>query len=105
MTRTSREKYYLRDLLDEVKSSRRVNNSKKSVVYVKKEKDRFSILCDEVKFYFNNIKIGVDDLERQRKAIIGYPEEVAYYKDRIEEYLKSSNLLKEEYPADRKSVV
>ncbi len=97
--RTNRQKYYLRDLLDEVKSSRKVDKSKKAITYVKRDRDRFSILCDEVKFYFTNMKIGVDDLERQRKAIIGYPEEVAYYKDRIEEYLKSNNLLKEEYPA------
>lgn len=96
--RTNRTKYYLRDLLDEARSSRKVNNSKRTLSYVKKDRDRFSILCDEVKYYFTNMKIGVDDLERQRKAIIGYPEEVAYYKDRIEEYLKSNNFLKEEYP-------
>ncbi len=99
MMRTNRTKYYLRDLIDEVKSSKKIDNSKKTVAYIKKDRDRFSVLCDEVKFYFTNMKIGVDDLERQKKAIIGYPEEVAYYKDRIKEYLKSNNLLKEGYPA------
>ena len=97
--RTSREKYYLRDLMDELRTSKNSYDIKKTYTYVKKDRDRFKLLCDEVKSYFSNMKIGVDDLERQRKAIIGYPEEVTYYNDRIEEFLKSNNLLKEEYPA------
>ncbi len=94
---TSKEPYYLRDLLNE-----KVCESKSSNIYkatcTKNEKDKFLLLCQEVSNYFNNLRIGVDDLERQKKAIIGYIEEVNYYKDKIEEYLKSNNLLNEEFP-------
>lgn len=92
-----KQPYYLRDLLNEKTCEHKINKIYTSL-YTKKEKDKFMILCQEVLNHFNNLKIGVDDLERQKKAIIGYIEEVNYYKDKIEEYLKSNNLLNEEYP-------
>ena len=93
----NKQPYYLRDLLNE-KTCEHKTNKIYSSLYTKKEKDKFMILCQEVLNHFNNLKIGVDDLERQKKAIIGYSEEVNYYKDKIEEYLKTNNLLNEEYP-------
>ncbi len=95
---SNQQPFYIRELLDE-----KINEDKKKTSttssFTKKEKDRFKNLCQDVKLYFNNLKIGVDDLERQKRAIIGYQEEVAYYKDKIEEYLKENNLLSEEYPS------
>lgn len=92
-----KEAYYLRDLLNE-KAYRHRENKTNTHSFTKKENDRFILLCQEILDYFNNLKIGVDDLERQKKAIIGYPEEVNYYKDKIDEYLKVNNLIDEEYP-------
>jgi hypothetical protein len=57
------------------------------------------VICAKVWEYFNGQKIGVDDLERQKRAIIGYVEEVKYYKDRINDYLQKNNLLNGEFPS------
>ncbi len=72
---------------------------------------RFHILCEAVRKYFNEewnneASIAKKDasekmallLERQKKAIIGYPIEVNFFKDKIKEYLKANNLLDESYP-------
>lgn len=56
-----------------------------------KENIDFNLLCEKIKKYFSSQSIEVDDLERQKKAIIGYSEEVAYYKDKINEFLDKFN--------------
>lgn len=59
----------------------------------------FQRLCNDVKTYFNNSSMGADDLERQKKAIIGYQKEVSYYIDKIMQYLEENNKKDEQYPA------
>lgn len=66
---------------------------------------RFQILCNKVKEYLdeewnkeenrNNQEVI---LERQKRAILGYPKEVNYYKDRIREYIKHNKLDNEYFP-------
>lgn len=93
-----RKAYYVRELLEEKINEQRKIDDIKAYSLTKNENDRFNNLCEEVKNYFKSLKINIDDLEKQKKAIIGYPEEVSYYKDKIEEYLKTNNFLNEEYP-------
>ena len=67
---------------------------------------RFEMLCYKVKNYLdeewdkeenkNNQEIIV---ERQKKAILGYPKEMNYYKDKIREYLKDNKLESEFFPS------
>ncbi len=96
--RTGRNKFFLRDLLEEVKGIDRVTNAD-IITYKNTESSKFEILCKSVLHYFNNKKIGIDDLETQRRAIIGHIKDVEYYKDMIDEYLRINNLSKEEFPS------
>lgn len=66
---------------------------------------RFYILCDRVKKYLDEDWLKDHNrgnteilLERQKKAILGYPLEVNYFKDKIREYLAAHSLEKEEFP-------
>ena len=86
--------FYLRELLnDKIQTS---DSEGKSIeIY---NNSSFEVICAKVWEYFNGQKVGVDDLERQKRAIIGYVEEVKYYKDRINDYLQKNNLLNGEFP-------
>lgn len=63
----------------------------------------FEKLCDQIKTSFRkegelNQQNFETSLIRQKKAILGYPSEVKYFKDRIKEYLRVNNLMGEWYP-------
>ncbi|QSX04919.1 Flp pilus assembly complex ATPase component TadA [Sedimentibacter sp. zth1] len=90
--------YYIGELLDEKINEEKQLKETKKIITIRTDSEKFYNLCEDVKNYFNNLEIGVDDLERQKKAIIGYTEEVSYYKDKIEEYLKENNLLSYSFP-------
>jgi pilus assembly protein CpaF len=75
---------------------------------------RFFSLCNDVKKYFNeqweseqsaNGDKTESLLEHQKNAIIGFPTEVSYFKDKILEYLKANNLLAEPFPSCYSSIV
>lgn len=83
---------------------------KSYVIDITKDKyARFLEICEAVKSYFNlewdeeaggkgkgeNFELILD---RQKKAIIGHSQEVAYFKDKIEEYLRINNLKDTWYP-------
>lgn len=93
-----RKPYYLSDLLDEKLISKKVLNKKNTTSTRKSDADNFYLLCERVKQYFNNRELGLEDLERQKRAIIGYIEDVRYYKSKIEEFLRENNMQNSYFP-------
>ncbi|QSX05469.1 Flp pilus assembly complex ATPase component TadA [Sedimentibacter sp. zth1] len=89
----NKQQYNIKDILEQ--------NIKVEPVKLTRDTENieFSKLCKKVRNYFNNLQIGTDDLERQKKAIIGFKEEVMYYRDKIEQYLKDNNKKNEQFPA------
>ena len=102
--------FYLDNFID-----KKVTNNKKTfrVVTNTSNKDRFYSLCKNVNNYIeklwnidnqNNIDKAKNTnksdklLETQRKAIIGYENEINFFKDKISEYLKAHSLSKEPFP-------
>lgn len=73
----------------------------------------FYILCDEIKKYFhdewdkqyNNNDEVQKALELQKKAIIGFPKEVRYFKDKVEKYLNDNNIKEHWFPKWYKNIV
>ncbi len=78
------------------------------IIDITKDKNtHFLDICEAIKSYFQKdweTEEGKGGehydviLERQKKAIIGYNQEVAFFKDKVEEYIKSNNLQSEWYP-------
>ncbi|MGD9678947.1 MAG: hypothetical protein AB7V16_11455, partial [Vulcanibacillus sp.] len=71
----------------------------------KDKKQRYKDVCDAIIKYFTNewdkeqkTHGAESSLERQKRAIIGYTNEVSFYKDKISEYLKQNNLFDLWYP-------
>jgi len=58
----------------------------------------FSIICEEIKNHLYNTEIIAEELQRQKRAIIGHQEEVKYYINIIERYLKDKNYVNCSYP-------
>lgn len=90
------------------KSKGRQKRSKPGVELNRDKRTRFDEICKSVKSHFerewdiSGKKSGKDYeniLERQKRAIIGHPKEVSFFKDRIDEYLKKENLINEWKPS------
>lgn len=104
------DNFYLDHYLAEVNEG--INGQKARVIDISKDKQtRFYDICEAIKTYFKNEwekengnKKGNGEnyevlLERQKKAIIGFEKEVNYFKDKIEDYLKTNDLLGEWFPS------
>lgn len=59
----------------------------------------FNNLCDEMKAYLYKTEVISEELERQKRAIIGHKDEVNYYINIIDKYLKDNNYIHCSYPA------
>lgn len=92
--------------IDDYLSSR--ENSVKPIVTninnIKSKGQRFNILCEDIKEFFQKEwDYGKDQnyeelLERQKRAIIGHPTEIAFFKDKIADYLRVNDVTKEWFP-------
>lgn len=87
--------YGINDLINELSiGAKEIDN-----VYADKSiKISFEKLCLEVRNYFDQIDLSPNDLERQKRAIIGHTEEVEYYKDVINTFLKKNLYFNCDFP-------
>lgn len=104
------QEFYLDEYIAKETSIRK----KKVVAQVRSDMDSFQRLCADVKVAFQKewnvgknqtlkkTPDGLDDQDEllmiQKKAIIGHEAEVNFFKDKIQEYLKTNNLTHEWYP-------
>lgn len=105
MGKALQKPFYIEDYISETTGTVR---SSKVIDITKDKQTRFNEICKAIYDYFmaewnkeNNTKNDSIDiiLERANKAIIGYEQEVKFFKDQIFEYLKANNLLNEWYPS------
>lgn len=85
--------------LDEWILKETISEKRKTVIQVKSDLESFMELCEKVKLYLNNWEGADDLLMMQRKAIIGYEQEVNFFKDKINEYLKAHKLTNNWFPS------
>lgn len=111
------KEFYLDEYIDEVKKENKTKIINFDTETDKKE--RFQNICDRIKEHFqqewekeyNSGNRSKDSknlhiiLERQKKAIIGYENEVAFFKDKIKEYLLNNDLSGEFFPSWYKDIV
>lgn len=79
----------------------------------KNKENHFTRICEQVREAFNRewqeegntLETGLANLEREKNAIIGKKAEVAYYKDKIKDYLRKNDLQGQWYPAYYKDMV
>lgn len=89
---------YISDIIAE-KIDKNRNENKSISSYTRKETDKFKNLCVAIKDYFNAQKTNEEELDIQKKAILGFQEQVHYYKDKIKEYLQENSMSNEEFPS------
>ena len=107
MSQIIEKEFYLDEYLAEHK-----NKFSKSMSGALDTNTRFLVLCNKIKDYFKKewekeySEENSDTLlERQKMAILGYPSQVNYYKDKIKEYLQMNNLANESFPSYYKNLV
>lgn len=111
------EEFYLDEYAEKVQKNK--SEKKKAIDITKNKETRFYNICDAIKKHFqaeweeeykdksrskeaDNLSVI---LERQKKAIIGYDNEVNFFKDKIKEYLSDNNLSSEWYPEWYKNLI
>lgn len=106
------KKYYLDDYISERLIHRRNLNETKVVNTNSSKILRFTKLCGDIKNSFQVELDGVDTKEQgleilsiQRKAILGEPKAVEFYKERVQEYLRRNSMTDEWYPTWYKNLV
>lgn len=107
---TSNSVFYLDKYIEDIEN---LNNTKKGNTTSKGNFLTFELLCKSVKKFidkeWDNENIKGDNaellLERKKNAIIGYPTEVQYFKDKIKEYLKAYKKTKVWHPNWYKNLI
>lgn len=104
--------FYIDDYITSVTGVKFDDPSKRLIAHDRKT--RFYELCHNIKEFFKK-ELEYDSvsdpetakavLDRQKRAIIGYPTEVNYYKEKIAEYLKQNDRQNESYPSWYKNLV
>lgn len=89
--------------LDEFIQQQNEKQKRKTVVHLSSDLDEFYSLCESVKAHFkldwDKSNASTDELLlMQKKAIIGYEQEEAMYKNKISEYLKANQFTQEWFP-------
>ncbi len=92
----NREEFILEHFLD--------SNIARSEIKVVSKEEKFEDICNIVSYEFDKDWENTEEkgksikLEREKKAIMGHPTEVKYYKDKIKEILRTKRLLSSEFP-------